>query len=294
MNGTLDNAEARRLLAEYLLGYGNELETNRVVENVMARVLANPEGPLADTLKIIASWGDLRLGNIVEPLLDQLERGGGDSDWMEEIIVILGRTAHLAQHAIRLRTCRLLAEYSVSDEIINGSGVDYAACKAIGSINRHLRGVSQYRHPYLPLHECITVDRRCRSNQNLRCDMRGENSYCKYYQSPLPFAVPHTTAAREPLTINIGERTVEGQTVSELYSRAIRVLNDYHENGVDLHVPHGTSAKRFLIARSPTHPTGEAFTTPIEYNGYYMEANKSREAALKHLSKYLAVIGLHN
>ncbi|MCC7130161.1 MAG: hypothetical protein IT297_07150, partial [Anaerolineae bacterium] len=53
-------------------------------------------------------------------------------------------------------------------------------------------------------------------------------------------------------------------------------------------LPFATSAKRYLLASQPIHPTGEKFTLEVEYKGYYLEAHKERDIGLKHLQKLLA------
>jgi hypothetical protein len=53
----------------------------------------------------------------------------------------------------------------------------------------------------------------------------------------------------------------------------------------NLQLPVESGTKRYLIAREPNHQRGNEFIKPVEYKGYFMEANKSRDQGLHDLEK---------
>lgn len=95
------------------------------------------------------------------------------------------------------------------------------------------------------------------------------------------------TSSRAPrergATVEIGGRQIYGATVSDLYGQALRFLVDSHENQLRGVVPFSTSAQRYLVAREPQHQRGNSFTIPVKYHGYFMEAHKDYENAIRHL-----------
>jgi|CXWL01.1.fsa_nt_gi hypothetical protein len=82
-------------------------------------------------------------------------------------------------------------------------------------------------------------------------------------------------------------------SVPELYAQVLKYLCDRgHIKRLETLLPFATSSKRYLLARQPVHPRGNRFVVPIEYNGYYFEAHKSYQAAIKHLRDMLSEINL--
>lgn len=82
-------------------------------------------------------------------------------------------------------------------------------------------------------------------------------------------------------------------SVPELYAQVLKYLCDRgHIKRLEMLLPFATSSKRYLLARQPVHPRGNRFVVPIEYNGYYFEAHKSYQTAIKHLRDMLSEIGL--
>ena len=56
---------------------------------------------------------------------------------------------------------------------------------------------------------------------------------------------------------------------------------------VQASIPFRTSKQRYLIAKSPKHPSGNDFVSEVKYKGYYMEAHKNYENALSGLKQFL-------
>ena len=56
-------------------------------------------------------------------------------------------------------------------------------------------------------------------------------------------------------------------------------------------IPFRTSKQRYLIAKSPKHPSGKDFVSEVKYKGYYMEAHKNYENALSGLQQFLGPKG---
>ncbi len=91
---------------------------------------------------------------------------------------------------------------------------------------------------------------------------------------------------KAPLNISIENTTIEGQSVRDLYKNTLKYLID---NNVitDENVPYETSSKRYLISKQPKHQQDNPFKVPVEYNGFFMEANKSRASGIKDLMRFL-------
>jgi len=94
-------------------------------------------------------------------------------------------------------------------------------------------------------------------------------------------------------SITIGNKNITANTVGDLYFQALKFLYDNkYLSRVENKIPFATSPKRFLIAKEPVHQRGNKFRIPIEYNGYYMEAHKNYESALKQLEDFVKECGL--
>lgn len=96
--------------------------------------------------------------------------------------------------------------------------------------------------------------------------------------------VPVTT--NNILVLVANGKKIIGNTVPEFYDSALKFILESNIN-VDKHIPFETSKKRYLISRDKKHPGGNDFRAPIEYKGYFMEAHKSKEAAIKALAAFL-------
>lgn len=93
--------------------------------------------------------------------------------------------------------------------------------------------------------------------------------------------------------VTINNITITASTVSDLYLQTLTYL--FNSNLIDRvksHIPYATSSVRFLISTDPHHQAGNEFRSPIEYNGYYMEAHKDYKNALSHLEKFLKTCGI--
>ncbi|MFZ2878169.1 MAG: PD-(D/E)XK nuclease family protein [Phototrophicaceae bacterium] len=107
---------------------------------------------------------------------------------------------------------------------------------------------------------------------------------------------PSTTEKRPQrkkpiIRITIDGETIEATSIPELYTLTLEFLKagGYLQ---DLQLPVSTGYGRHLIAAEPTHPRGNAFLKPVEVDGVYMEAHKSREGGINDLFKFLETLGL--
>jgi hypothetical protein len=95
------------------------------------------------------------------------------------------------------------------------------------------------------------------------------------------------------IDIRINNNVFHGSSVSDLYEKVLRYL---HENNyidkLKPSIPFATSGKRYLISHEPYHPNGNRFVVPVEYKGYFMEAHKSYQNAVKALSDLLRLCGI--
>ena len=88
------------------------------------------------------------------------------------------------------------------------------------------------------------------------------------------------------LAVTINEEVITGDSVKELYKKTIEYLITQGLLDKNM-VPWSTSNKRHLIALEPTHPTGQPFKNALEIHGFFIECNKSREMAPKHMQKFI-------
>lgn len=105
-----------------------------------------------------------------------------------------------------------------------------------------------------------------------------------------PIAVDNQQA-RQSIKIKIGQTIFEEASVTKLYQQVLKFLYDggYLDK---LELPIATGTKRYLLAKEPKHQRGNDFVKPVEYRGYYMEANKSRDSAVQDLVKLVEQSGL--
>lgn len=90
-------------------------------------------------------------------------------------------------------------------------------------------------------------------------------------------------------TIEVDGQRIVASTVSDLYEQVLRLLVDSGQiQRLRPCVPFRTSGVRYLIAERPVHPGGNAFVSPIQYSGLFMETQKSYRTALSALSQFLA------
>ncbi|MBI5017162.1 MAG: hypothetical protein HZB55_16970 [Deltaproteobacteria bacterium] len=94
--------------------------------------------------------------------------------------------------------------------------------------------------------------------------------------------------------VRIADHLIHAESVPDFYKMAMAWLVDNgHMQRVDTLVPFKTSQQRYLIAKTPRHPNGKDFFSPVNHRGYYMEAHKNYRDAVFHLRKLLANISLH-
>jgi hypothetical protein len=86
----------------------------------------------------------------------------------------------------------------------------------------------------------------------------------------------------------ISGHRITAVTVPDMYLQVLQWLVDGKRmDKVQSSIPFRTSKQRFLIAKSPRHPSGKDFVSEVQYKGYYMEAHKNYENALSGLKQFL-------
>ena len=86
----------------------------------------------------------------------------------------------------------------------------------------------------------------------------------------------------------ISGHRISAVTVPDMYLQVLQWLVDGKRiDKVQGSVPFRTSKRRYLIAKSPKHPSGNDFVSEVKYKGYYMEAHKNYENALSGLKQFL-------
>ncbi|WNS42374.1 PD-(D/E)XK nuclease family protein [Paenibacillus sp. MMS20-IR301] len=100
-----------------------------------------------------------------------------------------------------------------------------------------------------------------------------------------------TTSEISKLMLYANGKKIDGSRVPEFYLKGLQFIIN---NSFDLEkiTPFETSSKRYLVNTEPKHPNGNPFTVPVSYNGYYIEAHKSREQAIKDLAKLLKALNM--
>ena len=81
---------------------------------------------------------------------------------------------------------------------------------------------------------------------------------------------------------------ISAVSVPDMYRQVLQWLVDGKRlEKVQASIPFRTSKQRYLIAKSPKHPSGNDFVSEVKYKGYYMEAHKNYENALSGLKQFL-------
>lgn len=94
-------------------------------------------------------------------------------------------------------------------------------------------------------------------------------------------------------TIEINGHEIRAVSVGDMYEQALKYLVDKgHTKRLKELIPFKTSARRYLIADRAVHPNGNEFFVRVQHNGFYMEAHKSYQTAIEHLSQLVEKIGL--
>ena len=101
-----------------------------------------------------------------------------------------------------------------------------------------------------------------------------------------------STVHRSVLSVKLNGDVIKGNTVTELYRESLKFIVS-KKLDIDDFVPYATSAKRYLIAKSPFHPEDKKFRVPVKFSDFYMEAHKNRIQALKDLARFFKKLGFN-
>jgi hypothetical protein len=104
---------------------------------------------------------------------------------------------------------------------------------------------------------------------------------------------PDSRVPRERgVRVRIDDKEIDGDSVRDLYKQVLELLVQNYRLELTAVLPFKTSGKRYLIARDPTHSTGNKFVVPVEVQGFHMEAHKDYKNAIAHLEKLCGRLGL--
>ncbi len=101
-------------------------------------------------------------------------------------------------------------------------------------------------------------------------------------------------AEKQPILLKVGGKTITGTSGSDLFKNTALFLDKLGK--LAPLVPFSTGTKRYLVAEEPKHPAGNDFISPAQVTGrtgttYHIEANVSRQNAVKYALKLLAKAG---
>lgn len=102
-------------------------------------------------------------------------------------------------------------------------------------------------------------------------------------------AIPRVrlVAGRAPrergVMVQIGDQKFDAVSVRDLYQQVLEFLVEHHKSKLQAVLPLKTSRERYLVALEPIHPSGNRFIIPVEFHGFYMEAHKDYQNAIRHL-----------
>ena len=129
-------------------------------------------------------------------------------------------------------------------------------------------------------------------------NMQGEEDLSDRYASPelSPLMASILVDGRIPrergAKVDIDGHVIHADSVRDLYEQILQYLarNKTWDRVIEL-VPYKTSARRFLIAKSPVHPNGNPFVVPVEHRGLYMESHKNYQTAISQFARFLSKCG---
>jgi len=98
------------------------------------------------------------------------------------------------------------------------------------------------------------------------------------------------TTEKKRLAIKVNRKLIQGKSVPEFFEAALRYMLK-SDIAFEEELPFETSNKRYLISKTPQHQGGNPFRMPVEHEGYFMEAHKSRVQATKDLVRFLKKLG---
>jgi hypothetical protein len=94
-------------------------------------------------------------------------------------------------------------------------------------------------------------------------------------------------------TVKLNGHLIQAETVRDLYEQALKYLVDgSHIERLAAQIPFRTSNQRYLIAKKPEHQNGNKFVVAVSYHGYWMEAHKNYQTAIKQLGALVKKAGL--
>lgn len=105
-------------------------------------------------------------------------------------------------------------------------------------------------------------------------------------------ALPRRMPRQRGVTVMLGDKQIEAETVRDLYLQTLQYLVENHLEILTRTTPLNTSSQRYLVAKKDTHPTDQPFVVPVEYEGFFMEAHKDYKNGISHLRKLARRLGL--
>ena len=113
---------------------------------------------------------------------------------------------------------------------------------------------------------------------------------------PHPFK-PETAVVRVPrqraVVVGMDGTAIHADTVPDLCAKVMDYLFA-HGHGTKIlgMSPYKTSTERYLFSKTPKHPNGNDFFSPISCHGLRVETHKSYQTAIKQLATFVAKCGV--
>ena len=86
---------------------------------------------------------------------------------------------------------------------------------------------------------------------------------------------------------------IKAQTVPDLCTQVMDFLHiKGHGKKLMELAPYSTSSQRYLFAKSPVHPNGNDFFSPVKNHGLYVETHKNYKTAIGQLARLASKCGV--
>lgn len=93
--------------------------------------------------------------------------------------------------------------------------------------------------------------------------------------------------------VDLGGTKIRVHTVPDICAQVFDYLHsEGHAKALAELAPYSTSSKRYLFAKTPFHPNGNDFVSPIKSHGFYVETHKSYKMAITQLDRLSAKFGI--
>lgn len=112
--------------------------------------------------------------------------------------------------------------------------------------------------------------------------------------APVDAGIVEGRAPRERgAVVDLDGVSIKAHTVPDLCTK---VMDFLHAKGYGKKLlgfaPYSTSSQRYLFAKSPVHPNGNDFFSPVKNHGLYIETHKNYKTAIRQLARLASKCGV--